>query len=218
VTSWAAGIGLASVVVALAWTVAQRRTEHRYVAGALSVGLLSDLARKGLIVWVLRPARVIAGDAPLTGLVRFAADVDSALFLAYPFSLAALSTWVFIGRRPWPIGVVYFASVVALAAAYPLTRGDALARAYMAGELATIAVTIGAFVMWFWRREAPTLTHGVTVLLGLAEVATLLPYRFAFFTSWTVARASYMTLYVVLIILYGGIVWGSGSSLPSKSS
>ena len=217
-TAWAAGIGLASVVVALAWAVARRRPEHRYVAGALSVGLAADLARQALIVWVFRPARAASGGAPFTGLARIAADADNALFLAYPCALAALSVWTFLRRRPWPVLVVYALAVAGLAAAYPASRGGALARVYMAVELASVAVTAGAFVMWFWRRETPTLTHGVTLLLGAVEVATLVPYKLSFFSSWSVARASYMTLYVVLIVLYGGVVWGSGSSSVSKSS
>jgi hypothetical protein len=217
-TSWWAGIGLASVVVALAWLVARKRPEHRYAAGALTVGLAADVVRKAILVWVLLPAEVIAGEAPLSGSARLACDIDNALFLAYPAALAALSLWTFLRRRPWSVALAYALLVAGLAVAYPATRGDVLARVYVGADLAAVVVTIGAFVMWFWRRDPPTLTHGVAALLGLAELATLIPYRFSIFESWTIARAAYMTLYAILIILYGGIVWGSGSSSQSKSS
>lgn len=217
-TLWWAGIALATVVVALAWAVAQKRPEHRYAAGALSVGLVADVVRKAILVWVLVPAQETAGTAPLTGLARVACDLDNALFLAYPAALVALSLWTFLRLRPWAVAAVYVLIVAGLAIAYPLSRGEVLARVYVAANLAAVAVTVGVFIMWLWRREPPTLTHGVTALLGGTELATLIPYRFSIFTSWTIARASYMTLYAILIILYGGIVWGSGSSSESKSS
>lgn len=216
--TWAAGIGLAAIVVLLAWSVARRRPEHRLVAGALTLGLAADLARQAIVLGVLRPARAASDGAPLSGIAGVACDVDNALFLAYPAALAALSVWTFLHRRPWPVLVAYALTVAGLAAAYPASRGEALARTYMGAELAAVAVTAGAFVMWFWRREPPTLTHGVTLLLGACEIATLIPYRRHLFSSWTIAQAAYMTLYVILIVLHGGALWGSGSSSPSKSS
>jgi hypothetical protein len=215
---WAGGVALAAIVVLLVWSVARRRPEHRPVAGALTVGFTADLARKALVVYVIHPARAASGGAPLAGLARVACDVDNALFLAYPAALIALSVSVFMRRRLWPIAVAYVLAVAGLAVTYPASRGEALARVYMAAELAVVVTTIGALVTWFWRREPPSLTHGVTAMLGMCEIATLIPYRLHLFSSWTIAQASYMTLYVILIALYGSDLWGSGSSSQSKSS
>ncbi|MFT3768925.1 MAG: hypothetical protein QM820_26080 [Minicystis sp.] len=194
------------------------------MASVLTLGLISDVIRKAILVYVIRPARAASGDVPFAGLTRVACDIDNALMLAYPAALAALAVWMFLRRRPWPVAMAYLLSVAALAVAYPASRGLPLARSYMAAELATVAVSFGAFIMWFWRRESPTLAHGVALLLGLTEIATMIPYQRSPFSwlpiaqAWSIAQASYMTLYVVLIVIYGGALWGSGSSSPSSSS
>lgn len=213
---WTLGILLASVVVVLAWVVSRRRPEHRPVAGVLTIGLVSDLARQALRVAVFVPARARFAGAPFTGWTRVAADVDNALFLAYPAAIVALMVVVLLRRRPWPVAVVWALAVAALAVSYPASRGAVLSRCYLAAELAAVAVTVGSAVTWFWRRESPTLTIGIALLIGATEAATLLPFSKGIFAAWTLARASYVTLYVILIVLHGGVVCGSSS--PSKSS
>jgi len=213
---WTVLILLASIVVALAWVVVRRRPDHRPVAAVLTVGLVSDVARQALRVAVFLPARERLHGAPFTGWVRVAADVDNALFLAYPAAIVALMVVVFLRRRAWPVAVLWALAVAALAIAYPASRGAVLSRCYLAAELAAVAMTVGAAVTWFWRREAPTLTHGIALLIGASEAATLLPFYKGLFNSWTLARASYVTLYAILIVLYGGVVCGSSSR--SRSS
>jgi hypothetical protein len=109
------------------------------------------------------------------------------------------------------------AAVIVCAIAYPTLRGEALGRAYSAAELAAIVVGIGTFITWAWRRESPDLTRGVLFLVIAADSVMLLPYKKGPFAYWPIAQASYMTLYAVLIILYGGTLWDRGSSSESKS-
>jgi hypothetical protein len=213
---WTVGVALVGVAIALAWAVARRRPEHRFVPALLALGVGSDLLRQALRVLVLLPARASFGGAPYTGWARVAADVDNALFLAYPAGIAALALWVFLRRRPWAVVLLWAVTVLALAVAYPASRGEVLSRVYLAAELGAVVVTLGSFVMWFWCRQTPTLTHGVTLLIGSAELATLLPFHKSIFASWTLARWAYVTLYVILIVLHGGVVCGLSS--PSKSS
>jgi hypothetical protein len=213
---WTVLILLASIVVALSWVVARRRPDHRPVAAVLTVGLVSDLARQALRVAVFLPARERLNGAPFTGWTRVAADVDNAFFLAYPAAIVALMVVVFLRRRAWPVAVVWALAVAALAVAYPATRGATLSRCYLGAELAAVAMTVGAAITWFWRREPPTLTIGIALLVGASEAATLLPFHKGIFDSWTLARVSYVTLYVILIVLYGGVVCGSSSH--SRSS
>jgi hypothetical protein len=213
---WTVGVLLAGVATALAWLVARERPDYHSVAALLTVGFISDLARQALRIAVFLPARERFAGAPYTGWTRIAADADNALVLAYPAAIVAVALWVFLRRRPWLVAVGWAVSVAALAVAYPATRGAVLSRCYLGAELVAIAVTVGAAVTWFWRREPPTLTHAVTLLIGASEAATLLPFRKGLFTSWTLAQAAYVTMYVILIVLQGGAVCGSSSS--SKSS
>jgi hypothetical protein len=213
---WMVVVVLSGVATALAWRVARGRPDHRPVAALLTVGFASDLARQALRTAVFLPARERFAGAPYTGWTRVAADADNALVLAYPAAIVAVALWVFLRRRPWPVAIGWAVAVAALAVAYPVTRGAVLSRCYLGAELLAIAVTLGAAAMWLWRREPPTLTHAVALLLGASEAATLVSFRKGLFTSWTLAQAGYVTLYVILIVLHGGAVCGSSSS--SKSS
>lgn len=213
---WTVGALLSALTTALAWCVARGRPDHRPVAALLTVGLVSDLLRQALRMVVFLPARERFAGAPYTGWTRVAADVDNALVLAYPAAIVAVASWVFLRRRPWPVAVGWAVAVAVLAIAYPVTRGAVLSRCYLGAELIAITVTLGAAAMWLWRREPPTLTHAVTLLIGASEAATLVTFRKGLFTSWTLAQAGYITLYVILIGLHGGAVCGSSSS--SRSS
>lgn len=214
---WTVAAALYLVAVALAWGVARRRPEHRPVAALLSVGLVADLVRQAIGVLVLQPTRAASGGAPFSGQARAAFHVDEALFLAWPAAVAACAVAVYLRRRPWPVALVYVVATIAVCAAYPMLRGPALARAYFGAELAGVAVALGSFIMWAWRRESPNLTRGALFLIVAIELVTLLPFNKGPFQYWPIAQASYMTLYVVLIVLHGGILWGRGSSSESKS-
>ncbi len=214
---WAAGVVLCLVTIVLAWTTARQRPEHRPIAALLMLGLGADVARQVLATAFLRPAHIAAGDGAFTGWARVVGHVDEALFLAYPAGLAALALWVLLKRRPWPVLAVYGATLAALVLGYPTVRGPLLGRVYSAVELAAVAVWLGGVVTWVRRRDVPTLASGVTLLLGAVEIVTLLPFKKGPFAYWPIAQASYMTLYVVLIVLYGGALWGRGSSSASNS-
>ena len=213
---WLVVVVLSAITTALAWRLARERPDHRPVAALLTLGFAADLARQTLRIAVFLPARDRFAGAPYAGWTRVAADVDNALVLAYPAAIVAVALWVFLRRRPWPVAVFWAVAVAALAVAYPVTRGAVLSRCYLGAELVAIAVTLGAAAMWLGRHEPPTLTHAVTLLIGASEAATLVTFRKGLFTSWTLAQAGYVTLYVILIFLQGGAVCGSSSS--SRSS
>lgn len=214
---WIAAAGLYVAVVALACMVAKRRSAHRPAAWLLMLGLVVDVARELIQVDVLQPTRAAMGPGPFHGFARGAFNVDEALFLAWPAGIAACAAWVFSQRRPWPFLAVYGLAVALVVGAYPTVRGAALARVYLGVELAAIVVGLGSFITWAWKRETPNLTHVVTLLIVVVELATLLPFSKGPFVSWSLAQASYITLYVVLIVIYGGVLWDSGSSSPSRS-
>lgn len=209
-------LALSAAVVTLAWWVAARRPDHRPVALFLTLSLASDLVRWALTSWVLIPERARSGGVPFTGWHLVVCHIDRSLVLALHAGLAALAMWVFLRRRPWAVAVAWALAVAALAVTYPITRGEVLQRCYLAAELATLGVVSGCYVMWWWRREKPNFSNVCALLLGSGEVAILIgPYSRNIFTSWDIAQAMYATIYVVLLILHGGILWRLEQ--PSKS-
>ena len=214
---WIAAAALYAAVVALVWAVTKQRPNHRPTAWLLTLGLVVDVAREMIQVDVLQPTRAAMGAGPFHGFARGAFNVDEALFLAWPAGIAACAACVFLRRRVWPFLAIYGLAVAMVVAAYPTVRGAALARVYLGVELAAIAVGLGSFITWAWKRETPNLTHIVTLLVVAVELATLLPFSKGPFVYWSLAQASYMTLYIVLIVVYGGVLWDRGSSSPSRS-
>jgi hypothetical protein len=214
---WVACAALHAAVVALAWAAAKQRPDHRPVAALLGLGLVVDVVREAIQVNVLQPARAATGFGPFGGAARIAFGVDEVLFLAWPAGLAACTLWIFLNRRPWAVAPVYGIVAIAVAGAYPALRGATLARVYFGVELAAIAIGVGSFITWAWKRRTPNLTTGILFLVVAIEIATLLPFRKGPFAYWPMAQASYLTFYVVLIMVYGGVLWGRGSSSPSSS-
>jgi hypothetical protein len=214
---WDASAALYAIVAVLAWLIALRRPHHKPVAWFMTVSLTTDVIRQALDRLILAPDRAQIGTVPFTGWARVAFHFDEAFFVLWRAGIIALVVFVFLKVRPWPVVVVYTLTVMVLVFGYPTIRGETLGRIYLGVELATIAVTIGSFTTWFWRREAPTITTFVTLAIGVLEAVTLLPYRKDPFNYWLLAQVSYITFYVALIILYGGILWGSGSSSQSSS-
>lgn len=204
-------LALSAIVTVAAWLVARQRAGLRPVALYLTVSLVADLARWPLTTTVIIPAQARLGEAPITGWARVACDVDNALFLAPHAALAALAVGVFTRRRPWPVALVWVAAVAALAIGYPLTRGAVLRQCYLAAELTTLGIMTGCYVLFWWSKRKPDIANFCTLALGAGNIAVVIgPYRLGdIFGGWYIAQAMYVTVYVVLLILQGGILWGS---------
>jgi hypothetical protein len=180
----------------------------------LAGGLAVDVVKPGLFVLALAPGHALAGAGPLQGWYRVAGHVHAALFLAWPAALAGTSLHVFLRRPAWPAAAVWAVVSAALAAAYPLTRGAVLARVYTAAELASVMVGVGAVATWAPRREAPTPAHVVVALVLVAEIVAIVagPWRFNLFGAWPLAQLAYATIFGVLVVLQGGLLWIRSSS------
>jgi hypothetical protein len=102
--------------------------------------------------------------------------------------------------------MVYAASVVALALAYPVTRGEVLRKAYLAADLAALFVGITSLVVWVRHREPSDLsTQIVGVILVSHLVAVVVgPYRFGLFgAEWALQQTAYLAIWSIVIILQG---------------
>ena len=204
-------LALSAIVTIVAWLVSHQRAGYRPVALYLTVSLVADLVRWPLSAVVIIPAQARFGEAPLTGWAKVASDVDNALFLAPHAALTALIIGVFTRRRPWPVVLVWAVAVAALSIAYPRTRGAVLEQCYFAAELATLATMASCYVLFWWSKRRPNIVTFCTLALGAGSIAVLLgPYRLGgIFGRWPVAQAMYATVYVMLFILQGGILWRS---------
>lgn len=203
------------IAAALAAWIGRRRPDYRAVAGFLCGTTIVDVLRLALQAWVIGPARaqmVVAGinpaEAPFTGWVRFASDVDSVLFLTWPAGLAALCLWVYGKRRPWPIVVMFALAAAALVIGYPTLRYDALRRFYLGAELVALAVGVFLFLRWV-RSEPPLLAHVATSFILVIDLGTLVfgPWRWGLFGAWNLAQIMYAALYAALIVLQLGSLW-----------
>jgi hypothetical protein len=189
----AIGYIVAAVAAALAWVVSRARPAHRHVALLLTFGLASDVVRLPLQAFVLAPAYAALHGASVTGWPRLAAHVDQAIFLAYPAGLAALTLWIYIGRRPWPVAIGYGLTEIGLIASYPAFRGEAIRKAYLGFQLTCLAVAIGAFLHWgVLRKNPPTVSHLVVGIMIVVEIASVAagPWRFGF-DNWDLAQLAY---------------------------
>jgi hypothetical protein len=211
-----------ALATALAWALSRRRPQHRPVATLLTFGLASDLAQRALKAYVLTPGYAALGKAPATGWLLVARHADQALFLAWPAGLAALTMWVYLKRRPWPIALGYAAAVLGIVIlGYPAIRGPDLHKPYLAVELACVAVATGAFLHWIaFRKDPPTATHWMTILMVGTEVAGIIagPWRLGLFSSWNVAQFGYLLLYATLVAVQGVVLWMISSSTTPPSS
>jgi hypothetical protein len=159
---------------------------------------------------VLAPAYAALNGAPARGWVRVVAHADQAMFLAYPAALGALTLWIYIKRRPWPLAIGYTMSAMALMISYPAIRGDAIRQAYLAFQLACLTVAVGAFLHWIaFRKDPPTASHLVVGLMMIVEIANVAagPWRLGFFTKWDMAQMTYCMLYAMLILIQSGWLW-----------
>lgn len=202
---------LSALAVILGWIIARREPEHRAIALVLTFGLSSDLAQRALLVLALPPPAL--DSPPLAGWIRFAGHLESALFVAWPFSIAALALWVFARRRPRIVVVVYLIVMSMLIVYYPVTRGVLLGRVYLGVELASLSVALGALLPWIGRlsrsQEQLTVTSFCCGLLVTGHFAAVVagPYRFGLFDAWSLAQLSYLAIYLSIVAVQGRRIW-----------
>ncbi|MFT3765461.1 MAG: hypothetical protein QM820_08105 [Minicystis sp.] len=197
----------------LAGVGARGRAEHRPFALFLGAMAIAAAVRWVLLTWWVVPFQATFPDVPLTGGALLAAHADTALFLAWPAGIAATAVAVYLRRRPWIVAGAWAVAAIAIAAAYPSTRGDVLRRCYLAAELVALAVSFGAIGTWARLRESVTLTRACVLLLVLFEMSTLLgPWLGDPFSTWWKAQILYAMLYGGLIAIQGGSLWLRSSS------
>jgi len=200
-----AALALAAVTALL---VARTAPAHRPVAIFLGI-VAAVTAVRWPIAFVLR-----ATPGPYVGSMRALFSFDAALFLIWPFGLAALAVTVFLDRPRawWAFAAGWAATSAALAWTYPLTRGALLARIYTGLELAAVMIGAGGLIQWAWKREKPMPVHTVTLLIVIMEGAVVAgPYRVGLFTSWLMARVAYVVAYCAVTAVQGGVWWNKNS-------
>jgi hypothetical protein len=180
------------------------RADYRPIAVFLAGTAIADLA----LVALTLGASTALPSSPLTGLARVVGHIRQALYLVWPFGFAALFTAVFAGRAPRIIPVAYVVTIAALVLGYPTLRGETLRQVYLGIELAALVVALAAIIQWAWRRESPTLTHVVALLLLGTEIAALVgPWHRDIFAGWDMARTMFAFTYAAITCLQGSVAW-----------
>lgn len=188
----------------LALRLARMRADYRPIALFLAGTAITDLALVALTIG----ASTALPTAPLTGIARFVGHVRQTLYLVWPFGFAALFVTVFSGRFPRIIPGAYVVALAALVLGYPTLRGETLRQVYSGIELAALIVALAAIIQWAWRRESPTLTHVVALLLLGTEIAALLgPWHRDIFAGWDMARTMFAFTYAAITCLQGSLSW-----------
>ena len=202
------------IAASTAAMVAWRREDHRPFALFLVAMVVCSAARWVLVTWWLVPFRASYLDTPLAGPALVAAHVDAALWLAWPAGLAASAVAVFMRKRPWLVGAAWALASLAIAFAYPATRGDVLRRCYLAAELAALVVAAGSVGMWTRLHQSVTLPRACVLLVALFDFATVVmgPWVGDPFRDWHKAQILYSMLYGSLILMQGGSLWMRPSS------
>jgi hypothetical protein len=214
---YAAAIVLLYMAALMALALARYRADYGPVARFLLAVSVADLARMGAQRWLIAPAweaqRAAGLDpaaVPLSGLGRIGGHIEHAGFLVWSAGVASLALVVLARRKVWPALATYGAAVAVLVATYPLIRGDALRRYYLGAELFALATALASAVAWWRRREPPTLPVAAALLISALDIAVLFgPYRVGLWTSWAIAQAVYVVLYLVLVVIQGGALWDS---------
>jgi len=199
---------LSGLAVGLAWAAARRRPEHWPFAGLLTLGLVSDVIRWALQRWVMPPP--LLDNPPLTGWVRIAHDIDTALYVAWPIGIAAVALNTLAHRSMRPAIFAYFIVVAGLVIGYPTIRGDVLRKVLLGIELASMLVGIASILAWWRRRERSTTATLCTSILLVGHFGIVLagPYRFGLFgEAWVLAQVAYVLIYAVVIVLQAGSLW-----------
>ena len=208
---WFSTLVLELVLAMLAWRYAATCPRHRPAAVLLSVEVAANVVRQALAL-LNAPAYAAAHGAPLTGLGRAFFHTDEALFLAWPFGLAAVAALVFLEEPHRRRVAALVGSMWGLSAlAYPMIRGPLLGRVYLAVELTSLATILASGWSWWQRWERPSLVEGSVIILGAVELGAVIQWS-PFGKGWDAQVTSYLVGYATLILFHGGELWG-----PSKS-
>ena len=188
----------------LALRLSRLRADYRPVAVFLAGTAITDLA---LVAFTIGASTALPA-APLTGIARIVGHIRQALYLVWPFGFAALFVAVFSRHYPRILPAAYAVTVAALVLGYPTLRGETLRQGYLGIELAALLVALAATIQWAWRRESPTLTHMVALLLLGTEIAVLVgPWHRDIFAGWDMARAMFALTYAAITCLQGSVSW-----------
>lgn len=192
----AAFFGLAA---ALAWHLSRRDPQHRPIALALAFCAAADVTREVLGAFVLRPARVLLGDAvPYAGAARVAFHLEQALLLGGYAALAGCGLAVFAGtKKERPAGEA--------------SRGGGAERIGNAGTMVTpqravkaawLAAVAGCALAYpdlsGWPSARWSLWYAYACAAGLAAVTVLF--------AATGYRGAWQARHVVGVALVGGLL------------
>jgi hypothetical protein len=181
---------LSASLACLAWAVARRDAEHRWVAAFVTWMLFTDLARR-LLIHLRQGA-----PKPYTGLARVEFHADQLLVLSWSFLFAALCLHMFARRRPWPaLGGWALTFLVCLD--YPNVSGPVLGALYRGVSLVALVVCWAAILWGMTRRRElePTLAHLIVMLYAVTDVVlNLVPFAGGYFSSWPLVRIANLML------------------------
>jgi hypothetical protein len=161
-----------------------RRREFRTIAYFLLATTAADYVRSGL-----RSAFDLGTPGPYSGLRRIAFHVESALFLLWPFGVAAVAIVVLASKRARPILITYIAAVLILAASYPAIRGERLQIVYMIIHIGAILAGATCIPLWLKpSKPAKDVEHFSALwLLAYTSVLVCGPFILGAFTKWQVS-------------------------------
>jgi hypothetical protein len=135
-----------------------------------------------------------------------------ALTLAWPAAFVAVALVAFLRRPAWPAWVAWALASGALAASYPAIRGVALARCYLAAEIASSLGALTCAVLWYRRStERTNSAQAVLCILIAGELASLAVWPFGPFDRWDLVRAMNFVTFGIVVLLQGGSLWESRS-------
>jgi len=193
-------LGLYTCVACLAWGVARREAEHRWVAAFVTWMVAADQARR-LLIHLRQGA-----PKPYTGLARVLFHADQLVILSWSFLFIALCLHLFARKRPWP-ALGGWALTFLICLDYPNVSGAVLGALYRGVALVALVVSWAAI---FWgitrRRELePTLAHLIVMLYAVTDVVlNLVPFAIDYFASWPLVRIANLML---LVGCTGAHVW-----------
>lgn len=206
---------LSAVNVVLAWLLTGREPEHRPLAVALTVGLVSDAAIKALRVLYLDAAIGRLGlQSEWSGGPRLAGYVTDALSLAWPAAVAGATVVLFVERSALLALGGYAALVAALTVFHAVAGTEALARDLTFAELVCCLVALGCAVTWYTRskKSATTAQACLMVVVAVEFMSLIGAWRVGLFANWHLTQLAYLAGFSVLILMQGGSLWIRRSS------